>query len=98
MADENRRRDEQALAWVRRLHDPDFADWDAHIAWLEADRVNAPTFDRMLILVEDATANLAPPLASHALPAPAPANDNADVPGHRPVLSGRGGRRGWGWG
>lgn len=73
MANPERLRDEAALGWVRRLHDPTFADWGAHLAWLEADVGHAAAFDRMLLLIDDETAELAstPPAEE-----PLAANDN----------------------
>lgn len=66
-------RGEQALDWARRIHDPSFADWDAHIAWLEADPRNADAFDTALAAMEDATAGLA---ASPATGSTVAVNDN----------------------
>ncbi|MDP1027584.1 FecR domain-containing protein [Sphingomonas sp. KR1UV-12] len=68
--------DADALDWVRRVHDPEFADWDAHLAWLEEDAAHADAFDRMQLLVDAATADLAPSPA----PEPVFANDNAPDP------------------
>ena len=72
-----RQRHEQALDWVRRIQDPDFADWDGHALWLEADPANLEAFDSASLLIEDATQGLQP------TPAPAPAmpvNDNVMAP------------------
>lgn len=59
-------RDNEAIEWARRIDDPGFADWDAHLAWLEADPENAAAFDRMVLAIDDAaeviaTDNDAPP-------------------------------------
>lgn len=71
----DRDREEQALDWVRRTHDPEFGDWDAHLAWLEADPANAAAFDRMALAMEDATTALL-----HApLREPTPSNDNLEL-------------------
>lgn len=60
-----------ALDWARRIHDPGFVDWDAHLAWLEADPAHAAAFDDAVIGIEEATMGLAP------VPAPIlSANDN----------------------
>lgn len=64
----------EALDWARRLHDPDFADWDGHLAWLEADPANAALFDAVSLDLEAATAGLAPEPAPE--PLPEAANDN----------------------
>lgn len=40
---------EEALGWVVRTRDPDFADWDAFTAWLEADPVHASAYDAMML-------------------------------------------------
>lgn len=74
MADSERLRDEAALGWVRRLHDSTFDDWDAHLAWLEADAGHGAAFDRMSLLIDDETAELTstPPVEEQL-----PANDNA---------------------
>jgi len=76
-------RREEALDWARRLHDPAFADWDAHIAWLEADPHNADALDVALIVMEDATDGLAAPAGSPVSASrPGTAvNDNLDIAG-----------------
>ncbi|MDH7640440.1 FecR family protein [Sphingomonas oryzagri] len=78
-------RQEEALDWARRIHDPTFADWDAHIAWLEADPRNTDAFDTALIVIEDACAGLGPArMPKHELPAVRDAiNDNSPVAGQR---------------
>ncbi len=78
MAIADHRRFDEALDWVRRLHDPAFADWEAHIAWLEADPRNATAFDAASTAMADATRGLA---SSRSLAiAPVPLNDNAPEP------------------
>ena len=81
MSDADRRRHEEALDWVRRLHDSAFADWDAHVAWLEADARHAEAFDAALVLMEEASGGLVP--ASSFTAAMAAVNDNAG-PAERP--------------
>jgi transmembrane sensor len=67
----------QALDWARRIHDPSFADWDAHIAWLEEDPRNADALDSALVVMEDATAGLAGSVdLIAAAPSAAAVNDN----------------------
>jgi transmembrane sensor len=73
----DRRRDEEALDWVRRLDDPDFADWEGHAHWLESDPRNVAAFDAALTLIEVATAGLA--TAGSEPPAAMPVNDNLPV-------------------
>ena len=90
MSDAERRRRKEALDWARRIHDPAFVDWDAHIAWLEADPRHADALDAAAVLMEGASAGLA-----RASPVPAvlaAVNDNA---GPAETLSGRGASR-WG--
>ena len=50
MAADNILSDEQAIAWTIRARDPDFDDWDALTAWLEADPAHAQAFERMTML------------------------------------------------
>lgn len=67
-------RDRQALDWVRRIADPAFTGWDAHMRWLEEDARNAEAFDRVSIEMEAATEGLD---AAGPIPPVAPvANDN----------------------
>ncbi|WP_374944368.1 FecR domain-containing protein [Sphingomonas sp.] len=79
MADGERQRENEALVWVARLHDPAFAEWDAHIAWLEADPLHAAALDRAEVRMEDATAGLG---SARVMPIEA-ANDNPAVPATR---------------
>lgn len=73
-----RRRFEEALDWVRRIHDPSFADWGEHAEWLEADRGNPAAFDRASLAIDTATEGLARP---EPLGTPVDAvNDNATGP------------------
>ena len=74
----DRLRAEEALDWVRRVHDPAFADWEAHAAWLETDPRNPGAFDDASMAIEVATTGLASPEPRHA--SPAPTNDNAREP------------------
>ena len=78
MAAADRQRADAALDWVRRIHDPSFADWEAHAAWLEADPRNLDAFDEASLTIEAATADLAPPRSRMA--SPIPTNDNAIEP------------------
>ena len=87
----DRDRDEQALDWVRRTHDPEFDDWDAHLAWLEADPENGPAFDRMVLASDDVTASL----MDSPVREPAPSNDNLAIAAvHGPASR----TRTFGWG
>lgn len=45
---------EQALDWAVRAGDPAFADWDAFMAWLEADPAHAQAYDGASAAVLDA--------------------------------------------
>jgi transmembrane sensor len=81
------RREDEALDWARRIQDPAFQDWDAHLAWLEADSGNAGAFDAACLLIEAATRNLG---AALPLPVVAAINDNPAEP--EPVS-----KRGRGW-
>lgn len=67
----------EALDWARRVHEPDFDDWDGHLDWLEADPGNAALFDQLSLDLETATVGL----AAEPVPVPAPdaANDNPPV-------------------
>ena len=75
---EGRRRADEALEWVRRIHDPTFGDWEAHAAWLVSDPRNPDAFDAASLAIADATAMLAPPPAFVA--SPDPINDNLPDP------------------
>ena len=66
---------EEALAWVIRTRDPEFTDWDAFTAWLEADAAHASAYDALLM----ADADLAEIVPVEPVTLPAPAND----PGER---------------
>ncbi|WP_336964400.1 FecR family protein [Sphingobium aquiterrae] len=74
--------EEAALAWVIRVRDPDFADWEAFTRWLEGDPAHARAYDRLAAIDADLPAAL--PHASPARhPAPViPANDQ-DAPPRR---------------
>ncbi|BBF70778.1 FecR family protein [Sphingomonas bisphenolicum] len=71
---------EEALGWVVRTRDPDFADWDAFTAWLEADPVHVSAYDAMMLADGELDSIL--PSDPVAMPPilPVPAND----PGVRP--------------
>lgn len=67
---------DQAVAWAMRTGEPDFADWDAFMAWLEADPAHGRAYDEVQLALADADAALG------LVPEPAPdreplaANDN----------------------
>jgi transmembrane sensor len=58
-----------ALGWAVRTGDPDFADWDGFLGWLEADPAHARAYDAVQAALDDA-AEVAP------LTEPVAANDN----------------------
>jgi transmembrane sensor len=93
MAIADRQRLDEALDWVRRIHDPAFTEWDAHLAWLEADPANGKAFDDASLTIEDATADLSSPRPLTM--SPMPTNDNMIRP---PAASGRWTRWGTGLG
>lgn len=78
MTPADRQRHEEALDWVRRIADPGFGAWDAHLSWLEVDPRNATAFDDAALLIEDAAEGLAPQPAP--LATPLSANDNPSPP------------------
>lgn len=51
---------EEALGWVVRTRDPDFADWDAFTAWLEADPAHASAYDALMLADSDLDSILPP--------------------------------------
>jgi transmembrane sensor len=67
-------RERQALDWVRRIADPAFSEWDAHLQWLEENPRNAELFDRVSLEIEAAAEGL--PAAGPIPPAPVVENDN----------------------
>lgn len=71
--------EEEALAWVRRIQDTDFADWAGHADWLEADPRHLEIFDRVSTLIEDATDGLAPAGLVPPVDRPEPVNDNPPI-------------------
>ncbi len=73
------RLEEEALVWVRRIQDPDFADWVAHADWLEADPRHLEMFDRVSMLVENATEGLKSAGSVPQVDRPEPVNDNPPV-------------------
>jgi transmembrane sensor len=77
-----------ALDWARRIADPDFSDWDAHLLWLEQDGGHAAAFDRACLDMDAATAGLAPAESMAAPPAALSANDNM-------VVASQSSRRSW---
>lgn len=71
---------EEALGWVIRTRDRDFADWDAFTLWLEADPAHAPAYDAVMA----ADAGLGGILALPTQAAPGAANDPG-LPGSRSI-------------
>jgi transmembrane sensor len=74
MAAADSQRADEALDWVRRIHDPSFTDWEGHAAWLEADSRNLAWFDEAAFTIEAATDALRPP--EPFVTSPEPVNDN----------------------
>jgi transmembrane sensor len=66
---------EEALGWVIRTRDPEFTNWEAFTAWLEADGAHAAAYDRLM--ADDA--GLADVIPEAPVTIAAPAND----PGER---------------
>lgn len=67
----------QALDWVVRAGDPEFAEWDAFLLWLEASPEHGAAYDAACAAVADGAEALVPPPAvvandDHAAPAPVP--------------------------
>ncbi|WP_327754695.1 FecR domain-containing protein [Sphingobium sp. SJ10-10] len=71
---------EEALGWVIRTRDPEFADWEAFTTWLEADPARAPVYDALMA----ADADLAGIVPAEPVTIATPAND-AGSRGWRPV-------------
>jgi len=57
---------EQAIAWAVRAGDPEFADWDAFTAWLDANPAHAAAYDEAAAAAADAADLIAvvPPAAN----------------------------------
>lgn len=66
---------EEALGWVIRTRDPEFADWEAFTSWLEADPAHAAAYDALMA----ADGGLARIVPEEPVTIAAPAND----PGER---------------
>lgn len=66
-------RDEAARLWAIRVEDPDFADWDAFTAWLEADPGHAAAYDAALADAAAMVALLRTPASRKSPTKPAPA-------------------------
>ncbi|AEG48276.1 anti-FecI sigma factor, FecR [Sphingobium chlorophenolicum L-1] len=62
---------EEALGWVIRTRDPEFADWEAFTLWLEADADHAPAYDALMA----ADADLAEIIPAEPVAIATPAND-----------------------
>ncbi|WP_420143501.1 FecR family protein [Sphingobium sp.] len=71
---------EEALGWVIRTRDPEFADWDAFTLWLEADPAHASAYDAMM-LADSELDGITPP---EPVAMPVAANDPG-VPSRRPM-------------
>ncbi|WBO21299.1 FecR family protein [Sphingomonas abietis] len=84
----------EALDWVRRIHDPTFTDWEAHVAWLEADPRHAALFDEASLLIEQGTAHLAPRSSPQRIASHGSATNDNDNEEDRPRAT----RRRWRWG
>lgn len=80
--------EEAALAWVIRVRDPGFADWESFTLWLEGDPAHALAYDRLAAIDADlpamlpaAVPHLTPVLPATVLPATIiPANDEDASP------------------
>lgn len=66
---------EEALAWVIRTRDPEFADWEGFTLWLQRDPAHAPAYDLLMA----ADAELPDIIPADSVTLPTPAND----PGER---------------
>lgn len=67
-------RQDAAIGWVIRLRDPEFAQWDSFVEWLEADVAHAAAYDTVAIADVGAAAMLRPaarPVAAPAFAVPA---------------------------
>ncbi len=62
---------EEALVWVIRTRDPEFADWEGFTAWLESDPGHAAAYDALMVR-DDGLEALVP---ADPVAIPAPAND-----------------------
>ncbi|PJG49372.1 iron dicitrate transport regulator FecR [Sphingobium sp. LB126] len=62
---------EEALGWVIRTRDPEFADWEAFTGWLEADPAHAAVYDALMA----ADADLAEIVPAEPVSIAVPAND-----------------------
>jgi len=82
--------DAEALDWVIRMAEPE-ADWDAYLAWLEADPAHAERYDRAAAALHDAEAVVArtpAPLPVATPPDPRPATGPGTGPSRRRWLGG----------
>jgi ferric-dicitrate binding protein FerR (iron transport regulator) len=50
---------EEALDWVIRVQDPDFAGWDALTAWLAANLRHAEIFQQLALLDDEIATDIA---------------------------------------
>ena len=77
--------DDEALGWAIRMAEPD-ADWDAFLAWLEADTTRSGRYDRAVAMLDDAAVAAA---AAGAGAAMAPASVEVVArPARRPWIGG----------
>lgn len=77
---------DDARLWAIRLRDPAFADWDAFIAWLEADAAHNPAYEAALAELDAADALFDVPPAPAWAAAPEPVHVTAnDVDTVRPL-------------
>ncbi len=76
MAFDRTSRDDAALDWALRAHDPDFADWEALTDWLEADPANPARYHAIAADIADAAD------VAERLPA-TPVDVPTSVPGRR---------------
>ena len=82
--------DAEALDWVIRMAEPE-ADWDAYLAWLEADPAHAERYDRAACALHDAETDVARTPASEpfvVLDRPHPSGGYAAGQPHRRWLAG----------
>jgi transmembrane sensor len=71
---------EEALGWVIRTRDPDFADWDGFTAWLEAAPAHASAYDALMLA--DSELDSIVPVQPVAMPVAA---NDPGLPSRRPI-------------
>lgn len=72
---------EEALGWVIRTRDPDFADWEAFTLWLEADPAHARAYDAMM----HADSEMDSFIPAQPVAMPVAANDAGERSARRPA-------------